>query len=543
MTQVAHLHVSNAQRSTRIDIEAMGGGAVRVLWVSPSPTVDEELSSKPQERMTEEQRLRRKGAVTVVAQHPELGYRSFAVPGDESGSPEPVARFEAQQLLEGASGKVWDVMVWPARRGKCEVLLISAPLTPIEQTCEEIESTGARVERVLDVATSLAGSFRFVYGREPEAVLVVRIGSRTTHLVLIESDRFQARVVPVGGDQVTHALATDLRLPPLEAELLKRQLAASTEEDRARQPEPCLALARATGGLAGRLQLEITRFLVNQREPGGNATTVPILLCGGGACLPGLREALEARLKLPVDTFETRDRVQWEPAVPAGKIERLRAPAWLGAAVVALQQVELWPRISLLPPARAQARAARRRQATWAGAAALVALAGLPPTWHFQRLAREAETNVRALDAEVQRLQSLVTRNREAIARIEAARGRLAVLRDLTSARRRWPRFLAELQSCLEAVQDAWLDSLQLDRAPAGEGGLPLRFRLAGRLLDDPNETVAIGPESERRVRALLTRLERSPAVARVERERFERLEPGVLRFEVVLAVAGDRIQ
>lgn len=96
---------------------------------------------------------------------------------------------------------------------------------------------------------------------------------------------------------------------------------------------------RATEGLAGRLQLEITRFLVHQRAPGMSADPVPVFLCGSGAAHPGLCAELAARLRLPVEFLAAETGLTVEAGL--GDLGRFRHdwPGWSGVAPLSLELI------------------------------------------------------------------------------------------------------------------------------------------------------------------------------------------------------------
>jgi len=540
---------SGSSHRTAVLIERSRNGAATVQALASS-----EVSSRREKRREGEideverqawsgalGKVGRKGVpATLVLSHLDVTYRNFQIAEVDPASREAVVRFEAAQVLgAGATDAVWEGVPMAPQDGKVDVLLISAPLGRVDGACADLDAVGVRLDRAMDAGMALSHAYRYTFPEETtRAGLIVRVGARTTQLVLIEGSRVQVRGLAQGGEAVTRALAGDLGKNLEEAEAWKRRVVAPAGKGLCLQPDEALALARATGDLAGRLQLEITRFLVNQRRPEGEVTPVTIHLCGGGTLLPGLAEGLAARLRLSVVPFDPFCRVGWQPEEPPTAIERARAAECVGAALLDDEALADSRNASLLPPVRKRAQLNLARHATLAGAAALLALAGLPPTWHYQRLANETAASVRTLDAEVQRLQRIHDQNRENLAKIGEARDRMALMRDLAAARIRWPRFFGELQTCLARVEDAWLDSLHLAQAGPGEG-VPLRFRLTGRLLDEEAAGLGVGADAEGRLRTLLTRLEESPFVARVERERFTRAEPGVLQFEMTLAMSG----
>jgi len=125
-------------------------------------------------------------------------------------------------------------------------------------------------------------------------------------------------------------------------------------------------------------------------------------------------------------------------------------------------------------------------------------------------------------------------------------REEIGTLRRLLAGRSAWTGLLDELQRHLADAGDAWLESLRLagseePRAVAtGNPAPPLRLELSGRLLDRQDPLAKAGRESLLKVQALLDGLRSSPFVAGIEEERFDRSQPGILRFDFIL-VTGSR--
>jgi type IV pilus assembly protein PilM len=194
----------------------------------------------------------------------------------------------------------------------------------------------------------------------------------------------------------------------------------------------------------------------------------------------------------------------------------------VGAAAAQLRPKQ--STLNLLPPSRRQVVTSRQRLPWLIAAAVLTLGVMLPPLIHFRAVTNEARKKAAAIERELAPL-------RERDMRIRAAE-------ELQERRTSWLGLLGGLQERLARVEDVWLEKLQ---PTTGAAGAPLRLVVAGRLLDRSSPLARPSPEAYRRATALLSSLVDSPFVAAVESERFDRSQPGVLKFEFVLVTESTR--
>lgn len=481
----------------------------------------------------------------VVLRAGELQRRDFWLDEAVVRADPGVVPFEAlQHLGPAAADVVWTVRPQAAQSGRVRVELRSVARRVAEQACERTEVSGATVERVVDPADLIEAAW-WHGGRalDEASSLVLSIGESESLLLWLAPGMRRVRSLTLGA-RITRE-EVERRSGPTASESSGSPVAGREIEATARLEADVVAT------LAARAHLEVSRWLaLAASEPEGWPTRPARLWVHGGeeALAPGFRAALGARLGLPVNAwtaippslftwepeFALRERASWEREIEGVLCLREDRP---GDAPM---------EASFLPPERRRRLTRRFAHVTALGAVALVTVAALPPAWHYHRLAAETADRVRALSAEVERLRRLDAENRAALQRVTAERERVEALQALAEARLQWPRLLGGLEACLEEVEDAWLDGLQAagDLASRREGGL--RIRVTGGLLAaEPGErSASVGElEAEPRVQALLARMSRLPSVARIERERFSRDEPGLLRFDLELALVREALR
>lgn len=127
---------------------------------------------------------------------------------------------------------------------------------------------------------------------------IVECGGNTTTVVIVTNGvpKF-VRIIPTGGDDVTRTLAGRLDIAEPQAEAVKRHLGmdafgAQTPDD----ARAVAAIRETIGELLSSLRNTINYFVnTHPSEPVGE-----ILLIGGGAALPGFRDALSEFTRMPV---------------------------------------------------------------------------------------------------------------------------------------------------------------------------------------------------------------------------------------------------
>lgn len=458
--------------------------------------------------------------------------------------------FEARQIAGAAAkGTPWGFRRLGEAGGKVDYVLAMTAGHEVDFRAEILERAGFGLEAVIPQAVSLSSLLRFCPRATGRARALVQIGAATSQLVYQEEERLAVRTLAVGGNSLTRTLADELALPLAEAEGLKRRLCAGEDGGgprdtpggraaRVETPAPVEdalheAFRRTRELFIGRLQLELTRAIVNQRAPSVPALPVDVYLLGGGACVPELCQRLEQKTRLTVRPFDDANVVEWNEAAASMRgIDRLRCVDL--AAVAQAQYFDPAGAINLLDASKRRAVSFRRNQPVMLGAAALAAAALVPPLIHYRETADQAGRQAQRIESAVAELDRNRARMAENLQKIRQAQAEVVVWRKFAAARGNWVRFLAELQAKLSAAGDLWLDRLQPLKAGVGPTHVAgVRMAMSGRVLEPESE--AAGTSAETRVRSFFQAMALSPFIAALEQERFDRSQDGILGFEVVI--------
>ncbi len=249
-------------------------------------------------------------------------------------------------------------------RLEAETHIITAAEATIENLRQCVAEAG--VEVLQFVLNPLASGEAVLTDTERQmGVAVCDIGGGTTDLaVYIEGDIWHTMVFNVGGNHVTADIAHGLRLPPEQAEEVKRQhghtLKSEVRADEYFRVRPFgeeqpIQVSRAdlTHIIEARME-EIFDLLLQEIKRSGYDGLLPagIVLTGGGSLLPGTRKLAGRVLGLPVRLAQ--------PENLGGMADRLNSPAY-ATSVGLLRWAQLMHSLEAGPVPR---RASSRSQ-TW----------------------------------------------------------------------------------------------------------------------------------------------------------------------------------
>jgi type IV pilus assembly protein PilM len=422
-------------------------------------------------RLWSEGKFKTKRVVVGVANQRVI-VRQADLPAMSEADLRAALRFEAQELIpipvEDAilDSQILEETVSPEGEPRMRILLAAAQRDMVRTHLAAVEGAGLSPVAVDVIPFALV---RALYDRATQsftddgsAEAIVCIGGGVTNVVVHEQGvpRF-VRVLLVGGDDVTEAIARDLDVDLDAAEDLKRRADTSSPE---------AAVARAGQVVSDRLTPlveEIRGSLDYYLAQSQSSPIGRVLVTGGGSRLPGLMERLQSQLGGRVEPAHPLAHVKIGPirlsqAQLAEYEPLMTVPIGLALAGDTQKGVR---RISLLPQEVAVVREARRQQVgALAGVLVFAGLLGL--LWAAQKSkvqsekdkAQQAEARAAQLQAEETRLRSVATLQTEVVQR----QGQVTtVLADDVS----WPKIFTDIATVIPT--DVWLSSFQGSKAAA----------------------------------------------------------------------------
>ncbi|MDA7517684.1 type IV pilus assembly protein PilM, partial [Akkermansiaceae bacterium] len=238
--------------------------------------------------------------------------RFVKLPPLESEDVGELVRFEAQQNVPFPIDEVvWD---WEALKGggiETEVVLVAIKSDSLNDLNEVVAETGLGTRLVDAAPTALYNALRYNYPDLTESTLLLDVGAKTSNLIYAEGEKFFTRSVPVGGSSLTSAIAKDYNVSFAEAENTKLTagLVLLGGGHASQLDEATAALGTVIRNGLTRLTAEVARTTQLFRSQHGGSAPTKVLLAGGGANLPYMKEFLEEKLNLPVEIFNPLQRI------------------------------------------------------------------------------------------------------------------------------------------------------------------------------------------------------------------------------------------
>ena len=231
---------------------------------------------------------------------------------------------------------IWDYLVLreEAEKGvrNQEIILVVAPRKMVYEHLSLIESAGLEPMAVEVNSFSLVSAWERTYsGKAGETIALIDLGAMATTINIIRQGILQVtREVAIGGNQFTEAIQPVLGLDFASAEKIKKEQGILRGNSGDTSP-----LSRALVPLLEQLVLEVQRSCDYSRAQFRGEAITRLLLTGGGAHLPGLREFFAQNFSVPVEIYQPFNLIRMGESVflPAGTEDYSRLTVGLGLAL------------------------------------------------------------------------------------------------------------------------------------------------------------------------------------------------------------------
>ena len=222
----------------------------------------------------------------------------------------------------------------PGVGGNMDILLVAAKKDKINDYMSVITQAG-RNPVVMDIdAFALQNSYEINYGVEPgRVVALVNIGASQANINIVKSETsiFTRDITTIGGNLYTDAIQKDLNVSFEQAENLKQGQAGDGQSPEAVIP----VLSSVTESVLLEVQKTFDFFKATTSEDRIDR----VVLSGGSARVPGLKDAMSERLDARVEIFNPFLSITASPKdFDSGFLEEV-GPACAIAVGLALRKV------------------------------------------------------------------------------------------------------------------------------------------------------------------------------------------------------------
>ncbi len=436
--------------------------AVVSLGVPPDTALDERnrIVAQTIRFMLDERKLKPK-TVYLSLSGQSVFVRFVKLPAVEETKIAQIVRYEAQQQVPFPIDEVeWDhQVIGDASGDEIDIVLVAIKTEIVSGLVEAIRRQHIEVEAV-DVA-SLALYNAMIYNEGPfdATTALIDLGAKTTSLIIAEGINLWSRAIPIGGDNVTEAIAKELQISTDEAGKLQR-LARVGEAEAAGSDEQVRRASEAVTKVVNRLLAEVRRSIGYHRTQAHGAPVQRVLLSGGVSFIKGLAAFLADKLRVDVTPLSPLAKIDVSPGVDAEalKVQRclLGDVVGLGLRAAGRGIIET----NLLPKAIAYQRELSKKKVFIVGAAACliaaVALLGLKARGDAQR----AGGRLADLTRQRKSWSSLAQDIGREQKKLNAIESRLDEISKVRAARLYWVDFIETIKH--EKPDYAWLTRIQL---------------------------------------------------------------------------------
>lgn len=252
--------------------------------------------------------------------------RFVKLPAVEEAKVSQIIRYEAQQQVPFPIEDVeWDHnIIGKTASGEIDIVLVAAKNDVIGSFLQECKKAGLDVS-VLDVAPlAIYNCLRHVERDFAECTAVVDFGAKAANLIISEGDDLWARTIPIGGENITAAIAKELNLDDADAEKLKE--ASWVPNTSAGEPENVTEEQRKASEIIGsflnRMHAELSRSIGFYRSQPGHSAIRRILISGGSSRLKNFKAFLSDKFKVDVAALSPLERITIARSVDRAELNR-----------------------------------------------------------------------------------------------------------------------------------------------------------------------------------------------------------------------------
>ena len=433
----------------------------------PSADPTRSMQTKLQvEQLVSELGLKGRSVNYAIASH-VIFTRPVTLPsvGDAS-QVEQIVIFEAQQNVPYPIDEVvWDWQLLDAGDGSQVEVILAAIKSDLLDEINASAQGGDLKPVIVDIAPmALYNALRYNYPDAEGCTILLDIGSRTTNLLFCEPGKIFPRRLNIGGSSITTAIAKDLGCSFSEAESRKVKDGFVSLGGTYAEPDDAeiARISKITRNQMTKMHQEIARSITFYRSEHGGAQPQRVLIAGGTASLPYIREFFQEKFpNMEVDYFNPLRNVT--VAESANTDNLAHATHTLGELVgLALRSLGSCPMELNLRPvsvAKAEKRAAQRPYLIAAGVCALAALAAW---WQYYERAAVATSEVaQKLTEKAAPLKTLDERMKAARGEVDKLSQSALPLAKIAREREYWIDLLADINKRIPK-DFIWVTSLEV---------------------------------------------------------------------------------
>ena len=254
-------------------------------------------------------RIKTKEVAVAVSGHSVI-VKKVSLPAMTREELEDQIQWEAEQYIPFDVNEVhldFQILDTSEGEGQMDVLLVAAKRDLVDDYVQVIAEAGL-IPAAVDVAAfAVENAFELNYDAEPdEVVALVNIGAQVVNINVVQNGiPAFTRDITTGGNQYTEEIQKSLSISFEEAERIKLGGTGSDQSHEVVPQEVESAMRSVTETVIGEIARSLDFFTATAAESRINK----VLLCGGGARIPGLDVSFQERSGLDVEVMNPLGRM------------------------------------------------------------------------------------------------------------------------------------------------------------------------------------------------------------------------------------------
>jgi type IV pilus assembly protein PilM len=275
-------------------------------------------------------KIRQKDVALALAGHSVI-IKKITVPQMTAEELDDQIHWEAEHHIPFAKDEVEiDYQILDARpaENQMEVLLVAAKKEIVSDYLDTVRDAQLNPVVVDVAAFALQNCYELNYGSPDQTIALLNVGASISSVnVIVGGHSAFTRDVTIGGNAYTEEIQKQLGVGYEEAEAYK---CGGTAGDEVIPQEVESILRQHADAMAGEFQRSFDFYLATTAD----GQIDRIVLAGGSARVPALREAIERRARIPVDIIDPFQNIVVDEA--AFDMDYVRAQAPMASVAVGL---------------------------------------------------------------------------------------------------------------------------------------------------------------------------------------------------------------
>ncbi|MBU4488442.1 MAG: type IV pilus assembly protein PilM [Candidatus Omnitrophica bacterium] len=289
------------------------------------------------------------GVVAISIPSQSVFTRFLRVPKIAKGKIEQIIQYEAQlQVPFPINEVIWSYGVFETYDSpETDVILVAVKKDIVEEKLNILRDMPLEVDFVEVSYFSIFNAIDFVGDIKDK--LILDIGAKNTNIIIVEEHKIWTRSILIGGNDLTKAIASQLKISFKEAEAIKRKegIIASDEQERSRSPHAA-EISDAINPVLVEMIADISKSIGYYKSQFGETKVIKeVLLTGGSSRIKNIDRFIKENLDIPTKSFNIFEKIKSDVDFSLSESFLGRMDAAIGLALKTV--TPLYTKTNLLP--------------------------------------------------------------------------------------------------------------------------------------------------------------------------------------------------